>query len=158
MIHSLANIEQWAIDLSWDIICRFSSIEYPDKTKLPKEFFDDFVKVACDEAKHFNLLEKRLIELNSYFGALPVHNGLWESATVTKNSLMARLAIVHMVHEARGLDVHPQTRQRFLNQKDQLSVELLDTLYYDEITHVAAGMKWFEYSCDKEGSVSFLII
>ena len=138
MIHSLANIEQWAIDLSWDIICRFSSLEYPDKTKLPREFFDDFIKVACDEAKvkiqtvkshknfctifltytclyifeikfksflglhkHFKLLENRLVEMGSYFGALPVHNGLWESATVTKDNFLSRLAIVHMVHEAR---------------------------------------------------------
>jgi uncharacterized ferritin-like protein (DUF455 family) len=51
LLHSLANIEQWAIDLSWDIICRFGSLEFPDKTKLPKEFFEDFIQVACDEAK-----------------------------------------------------------------------------------------------------------
>ena len=95
-----------------------------------------------------------MIELNSHFGALPVHNGLWESATETKHSLLARLAIVHMVHEARGLDVHPQTRLRFLNQKDDESVKLLDILYADEITHVAAGIKWFQYICDKEGLVN----
>ena len=46
-------------------------------------------------------MEKRLIELGSYFGALPVHNGLWESADTTKDNFLARLAIVHMVHEAR---------------------------------------------------------
>jgi uncharacterized ferritin-like protein (DUF455 family) len=61
---------------------------------------------------------------------------------------LARLAVVHMVHEARGLDVHPQTRLRFLNQNDMESVKLLDILYDDEITHVAAGIKWFQYSCD----------
>lgn len=102
LLHSLANIEQWAIDLSWDILCRFGpSEEYPDKTKLPNEFFSDFIKVACDEAKHFNLLDERLKELGSFYGALPVHNGLWESATETKDNLLSRLAIVHMVHEAR---------------------------------------------------------
>jgi uncharacterized ferritin-like protein (DUF455 family) len=95
------------------------------------------------------LLEKRLTELGSHFGALPVHNGLWESATVTKDNFLSRLAIVHMVHEARGLDVHPQTRQRFKNQNDHESVELLDILYNDEITHVAAGIKWFQYACKK---------
>lgn len=88
---------------------------------MPKEFFDDFIKVACDEAKvsnqlycsinikhayhsmlkHFRLLEKRLHELNSHFGALPVHNGLWQSASDTKTDLLSRLAIIHMVHEAR---------------------------------------------------------
>jgi uncharacterized ferritin-like protein (DUF455 family) len=97
----LANIEQWAIDLSWDIVARYNLVEYPDKSKLPKEFYDDFIKVASDEAKHYVLLEKRLIELGSCFGALPVHNGLWESATVTKDNFLSRLAIVHMVHEAR---------------------------------------------------------
>ena len=95
------------------------------------------------------MLEKRLTELGSNFGALPVHNGLWESATVTKDNFLSRLAIVHMVHEARGLDVHPQTRQRFKNQNDHESVELLDILYNDEITHVAAGIKWFQYACKK---------
>ena len=45
MIHSLVHIESVAIDLSWDIIARF-----PEEG-LPKEFYDDFVKVAQDEAK-----------------------------------------------------------------------------------------------------------
>lgn len=55
----------------------------------------------------------------------------------------------------RGLDVHPQTRLRFLNQKDEVSVKLLDILYNDEITHVACGLKWFEYSCKKHDLVCF---
>lgn len=101
LLHSLANIEQWAIDLSWDILARFADLDFPDSSRLPKEFFDDFVKVARDEAKHFRLLDARLKELDSFFGALPVHNGLWESATVTKTNFLSRLAIVHMVHEAR---------------------------------------------------------
>ena len=121
LLHSLANIEQWAIDLSWDIICRFANLNFPAGSSLPKQFLSDFIKVACDEAKvscpykrilvrlflilnrfkHFNLLDKRLLELDSYFGSLPVHNGLWESATVTKDNFLSRLAIVHMVHEAR---------------------------------------------------------
>lgn len=79
--------------------------------------------------------------------------GLWESATVTKDNFLSRLAIVHMVHEARGLDVHPQTRLRFANQNDEDSVKLLDILYKDEITHVAAGLKWFQYVCKKENYV-----
>lgn len=51
MIHSLANIEQWAIDLSWDIIARFSHITQDNGQELPKEFFSDWIKVAKDEAK-----------------------------------------------------------------------------------------------------------
>ena len=48
----MCNIEQWAVDLSWDIIARFSNtVINGTKDGLPREFFDDFVKVACDEAK-----------------------------------------------------------------------------------------------------------
>ncbi|XP_051991027.1 uncharacterized protein HI_0077 isoform X4 [Xyrauchen texanus] len=151
LLHSLANIEQWAIDLSWDVIARFSSFRLTSGEPLPRQFFDDFVKVAGDEAKHYQLLEQRIMELGSSFGALPVHNGLWQSATDTSNDLLARLAIVHMVHEARGLDVHPQTLSRFAAQADTSSVKVLEVIYTDEITHVAAGLRWFTYICSNEG-------
>uniref|UniRef100_A0A8C5ME00 Rieske domain-containing protein n=1 Tax=Leptobrachium leishanense TaxID=445787 RepID=A0A8C5ME00_9ANUR len=150
LLHSLANIEQWAIDLSWDIIARFAEFRMSTGEALPREFFSDFVKVAGDEAKHYRMLEARLLELGSNFGVLPVHNGLWQSAADTAHDLLARLAIVHMVHEARGLDVHPQTLQRFSAQGDGSSVEVLEVIYTDEITHVAAGIKWFTFICSKE--------
>nr|XP_032809145.1 uncharacterized protein LOC116941911 isoform X2 [Petromyzon marinus] len=89
LLHSLANIEQWAIDLSWDIIARFSDVRTPDETPLPRQFFSDFVKVAGDEAKHFKLLETRIRALGSHFGALPVHNGLWQSARETSRRSVA---------------------------------------------------------------------
>jgi uncharacterized ferritin-like protein (DUF455 family) len=54
LLHSLANIEQWAMDLSWDIIARFANTKLSDQTLLPKQFFTDFIKVACDEAKVFH--------------------------------------------------------------------------------------------------------
>ncbi|KAG9489043.1 hypothetical protein GDO78_005183 [Eleutherodactylus coqui] len=150
LLHSLANIEQWAIDLSWDIIARFATFQLQSGERLPREFFSDFVKVAGDEAKHYCLLEKRLVELGSHFGALPVHDGLWQSAEDTAHDLLGRLAIVHMVHEARGLDVHPQMLQRFLAQGDKGSAQVLEVIYTDEITHVAAGLKWFTYICNME--------
>ncbi|XP_007246969.3 uncharacterized protein HI_0077 [Astyanax mexicanus] len=150
LLHSLANIEQWAIDLSWDIIARFSSVQLSTGDSMPRQFFSDFVKVAGDEAKHYDLLEQRIKDLGSSFGSLPVHNGLWQSATETSHDLLSRLAIVHMVHEARGLDVHPQTLSRFAAQNDTDSVKILEIIYTDEITHVAAGLRWFTYICSKE--------
>lgn len=76
---------------------------------VKKVWFFLILQVALDESKHFTILNERLHGLGSYFGALPVHNGLWESATTTSHDLLSRLAIVHMVHEARGLDVNPAT-------------------------------------------------
>ncbi|XP_076854768.1 uncharacterized protein HI_0077 [Brachyhypopomus gauderio] len=151
LLHSLANIEQWAIDLSWDMIARFSSVTLSSGDSLPRQFFSDFVKVAGDEAKHYDLLGQRIKDLGSYFGALPVHKGLWQSATETSHDVLARLAVVHMVHEARGLDVHPQTVSRFTAQDDTASVKVLEIIYTDEITHVATGLRWFTHICSSEG-------
>lgn len=73
----MANIELWAIDLSWDIVTRFypSFILSSGGASLPKEFADDVIKIALDETNHFSLLSERLKQLGSYFGEHPVHNG-----------------------------------------------------------------------------------
>ncbi|KAI9193662.1 uncharacterized protein BJ171DRAFT_524746 [Polychytrium aggregatum] len=155
ILHSLANIEQWAIDLAWDIIARFSSTSVVDSTgrvhTLPREFFTDFVRVAGEEAKHFGFLQDRLEALGVKFGDLAVHAGLWESALETSDLLLNRLAIVHMVHEARGLDVNPQTISKFAKAGDSQSVEKLEIIHQDEITHVACGQRWFTWITALQG-------
>ena len=50
--------------------------------------------------QHFGMLSSRLEEMGSYYGAHPGHEKLWEAATATADDLLARLAIVHMVHGA----------------------------------------------------------
>ncbi|KAL3838232.1 hypothetical protein ACJIZ3_022823 [Penstemon smallii] len=143
IVHSLVHTESWAIDLSWDIIARFGRQE-----SMPRDFFTDFVKVAQDEGRHFILLASRLKELGSFYGALPAHDGLWDSAIATSKDLLARLAIEHCVHEARGLDVLPTTISRFRKGGDDETAALLETVVYpEEITHCAAGVKWFKYLC-----------
>ncbi|KAI3458890.1 hypothetical protein Pfo_015553 [Paulownia fortunei] len=143
IVHSLVHTESWAIDLSWDIIARFGRQE-----SMPRDFFTDFVKVAQDEGRHFTLLAARLEELGSFYGALPAHDGLWDSANATSKDLLARLAIEHCVHEARGLDVLPTTISRFRKGGDEKTAELLEKVVYpEEITHCAAGVKWFKYIC-----------
>ncbi|KAK3021167.1 hypothetical protein RJ639_045879 [Escallonia herrerae] len=143
IVHSLVHTESWAIDLSWDIIARFGKQE-----SMPIGFFTDFVKVAQDEGRHFTLLASRLEELGSFYGALPAHDGLWDSAAATSHDLLARLAVEHCVHEARGLDVLPTTISRFRNGGDKQTADLLEKVVYpEEIAHCAAGVKWFKYLC-----------
>uniref|UniRef100_H3BB04 Si:ch73-314g15.3 n=1 Tax=Latimeria chalumnae TaxID=7897 RepID=H3BB04_LATCH len=136
------------LDISWELYILQSSGVVINLATLQLDFYGS--DSAWGTARHYRLLEKRLTELGSFFGALPVHNGLWQSATDTSHDLLARLAIVHMVHEARGLDVHPQTLARFAAQGDETSVNVLEVIYKDEITHVAAGLRWFTYICGKE--------
>ena len=84
------------------------------------------VSLLCvlHEAKHFTLLQNRLHQMGARFGDLPVHHGLWDSATETMHCLEARLSIIHLVHEARGLDANPLTIKKFDNAGDKDSVEV----------------------------------
>ncbi|GIL89336.1 hypothetical protein Vretimale_18663 [Volvox reticuliferus] len=144
LLHSAVHIENWAVDLSWDVVARFGL--RPEEYDMPREFFDDFVKVAEDECRHFTALAKRLEELGSHYGAFAVHDGLWESAANTAHSLPARLAVEHCVHEARGLDVLPSTISKFANNGDNESAALLrDVVYPEEISHCGAGVRWIKY-------------
>ncbi|PTQ11679.1 rhamnosyltransferase [Sphingomonas oleivorans] len=140
MLHALAHIEYVAIDLAFDLVGRFGSAN-------PRAFSDDWMKVASEEAMHFAILDRRLRALGAAYGDLPAHDGLWEAATVTAHDPLARLAIVPMVLEARGLDVTPATVARFEAAGDVASARLLDRIYRDEIGHVAAGVRWFESLC-----------
>lgn len=145
LLHALAHIELNAIDLAWDLIARFAG-ENP-----PREFFDDWIAVADEEATHHGLLAERLVALGAAYGDLPAHDGLWEAATVTAEDLLARLAVVPLVLEARGLDVTPAMIDRLERAGDTESAAVLRRIYEDEIAHVAAGRRWFDWACSRVG-------
>jgi uncharacterized ferritin-like protein (DUF455 family) len=146
LLHAVAHIELNAIDLAWDLVARFG------EAGLPRAFFDDWVTVAAEEAEHFELLAARLATLGSAYGDLPAHDGLWEAAVATAHHPLARLAVVPLVLEARGLDVTPEMICRLERAGDNESAAVLDRVYHDEIGHVAAGRRWFEWLCERQGS------
>jgi uncharacterized ferritin-like protein (DUF455 family) len=100
---------------------------------------------------HFALLDRRLRALGTCYGALPAHAGLWEAADATAHDVLARLAVVPMALEARGLDVTPMTVERFEAAGDHASARILQRIYTDEIRHVRFGTIWFEKLCAEAG-------
>lgn len=143
LLHAVAHIELNAVDLHWDIIARFGD------TPMPIGFYDDWVKAAAEESKHFNLMCNCLENMGSHYGALPAHAGMWRAAEDTAEDLMGRLAVVPMVLEARGLDVTPNMIQVFKSAKDKDAVAALEVIYAEEVSHVAYGSKWFHFLCGK---------
>lgn len=144
--HALAHIEFVAIDLALDMAGRFG----PERGEA---FVSDFLAVAADEAMHFALLSRKLAALGSSYGALPVHDGLWQAAEDTAHDVAARLAIVPMVLEARGLDVTPATIERVRAAGDANGVRILQRILDDEIRHVAFGVKHLdEVSAERDRS------
>jgi uncharacterized ferritin-like protein (DUF455 family) len=144
LYHALAHIEFVAIDLALDMAGRFGD-------ELGREFTGDFLAVAADEAMHFALLDRRLRSLGSWYGALPAHDGLWDAAHETRHDAAARLAIVPMVLEARGLDVTPLTIERLRTAGDEAGVRLLERILDDEIRHVRFGANHFAALCQSRG-------
>jgi uncharacterized ferritin-like protein (DUF455 family) len=141
LLHAIAHIELNAVDLALDIVARFAS------EPVPPSFFDGWMQVAFEEAKHFNLVRGRLRALGADYGDVPAHDGLWQAAHDTRNSLMARLAVVPLILEARGLDVTPSLRAGMRETGDEESAAVLDVIYEDEKKHVAIGAKWFRFLC-----------
>lgn len=145
LLHALAHIELNAIDLAWDLIGRFGH-EIGEHG-----FFDDWSRVGGEEGIHFLLLEARLKELGAHYGTLDAHDGLWQAAENTEHDALARLAVVPLVLEARGLDVSPGMIERLRGAGDGASADILERIYHDEIGHVAAGMRWFSHLARSRG-------
>ncbi len=143
LLHAVAHIELNAVDLHWDMIARYTHVE------MPIGFYDDWVKCADEESKHFNLVCDCLEDLDSFYGALPAHAGMWRAAEDTAEDMMGRLAVVPMVLEARGLDVTPGMIEVFKRAKLDKVIEALEVIYAEEVGHVAFGSKWFHFLCGR---------
>lgn len=164
LLHSLVHIENWAVDLAWDIIARFGP--GPRPPPAPR-----FLRRLCQggwgrgpallppgptPAGHGVPrglpLPRRPVDLGVRhrwrvrWDVLPLANPMLHSAAVGSGhadstgpqppscaprptqggSLPARLAVEHCTHEARGLDVLPQTIHRFRSNGDRASATLLE--------------------------------
>ena len=143
LIHALAHIEFNAINLALDAVCR-----YPG---LPDGFYRDWLQVAAEEAYHFGLLRDHLRTLGFDYGDFPAHDGLMQMARDTAADPLARMALVPRLLEARGLDATPAIQQKLRGYGDAAGAAILDIILRDEITHVAAGDRWFRHFCGLRG-------
>jgi uncharacterized ferritin-like protein (DUF455 family) len=141
-LHALAHIEYSAIDLSLDSCYRFRY--------LPPQYYEDWLKVAFDEARHFMMLQDLLSRLGYHYGSFSVHTGIHDAMARSAHSLRLRMAATHRHLEAGGLDAHPELARKMQLFDDPMAREVMAVLkiiFEDEITHVQAGDFWFRYAC-----------
>lgn len=141
LIHALAHIEFNAINLALDAVWRFAN--------MPSAYYADWLKVAAEEAYHFNLLNRHLQTLGYEYGDFTGHNSLWEMAERTQEDVLVRMALVPRTMEARGLDASPPLRNKLAQIGDMSAAEILDIILCDEIGHVAIGNYWFNWLCQQ---------
>jgi uncharacterized ferritin-like protein (DUF455 family) len=143
LLHAIAHIEFNAINLALDASCRFRD--------MPAAFHRDWLGVAAEEAEHFSLLAAHLRSLGHDYGDFAAHDGLWQAALATADDVLARMALVPRVMEARGLDVTPALRDKLAASGDQRAAQILDLILREEIGHVAIGDQWFRQQCQVRG-------
>ncbi|QOP40942.1 ferritin-like domain-containing protein [Sulfurimonas marina] len=156
LLHAVAHIEYSAIDLALDAAYRFRG--------LPRKYYEDWLEVANDEVRHFEMLETLLDELGSSYGEIEVHNSLFEASFKTQ-TLLERMAVVPRYLEANGLDATPMILEKLKNYpKNEILEKIksaLTIILQEEIDHVKKGDVWFSYACELENedpSVFFDII
>ncbi len=147
LLHAIAHIEYTAIDLALDHAYRFQG--------LPKAYYDDWLVVADDEIRHFEMLNTLLESLGAKYGDLEVHNSLFEASYRTQGSLVDRMAMVPRYLEANGLDATPAVLERLKNLPTDPTLEkiiaALEIILHEEVDHVLKGDRWFSYACEQEG-------
>lgn len=141
LVHAVAHIEFNAINLAWDAVYRFRG--------LPRAYYADWIGVVADEARHFELLQARLVRLAGDYGDLPAHNGLWTSAMRTAHDPLVRMALVPRVLEARGLDVTPNMIKNLGTVGDYETARILRVIWEEEVRHVEIGSRWFRHLCEQ---------
>ncbi|ERN13951.1 hypothetical protein AMTR_s00021p00135720 [Amborella trichopoda] len=147
MLHNLAHVELNAIDLAWDTIVRFSSFQ----EALGTGFFSDFAHVADDESRHYLWCSERLAELGFSYGDMPAHNLLWRECEKTSGCVAARLAVIPLVQEARGLDAGPRLVKKLVGFGDNRTSSIVAKIAEEEVQHVSVGVFWFVSVCAKMG-------
>lgn len=143
LLHAIAHIELNAIDLALDVVWRFHG--------MPATFYTDWVQIAKEEAKHFLLLQRHLVNMGFDYGDFPAHNSLWEMAERTRGDILARIGLVPRTMEARGLDASPGVKNKLISAGDLAAGRILDIILEEEIGHVAAGNRWYRFVCEQRG-------
>ena len=100
--------------------------------------------MADDESRHLGWCLQRLAELGHAYGDLPAHDLLWEGAAASAADVTARLAVVPMSQEARGLDAGPRLVKRLVGLGDNRTAAVVRRIAEEERAHVAVGVVWFQ--------------
>ena len=144
LLHAIVHIEYSAIDLALDACYRFRNLD--------KEYYLDWLEVADDEIRHFNLINTLLEKTGYKYGDFPVHNSLFEASVKTQD-LLSRMAIIPRWYEANGLDANEKIINKLQKYNDPFAKEVIEALKIilkEEIPHVAKGDKWFKWECNRK--------
>ena len=146
LLHAITHIEFSAIDLALDACYRFHD--------LPREYYIDWMEVADDEVRHFEMLTTLLKEYDVEYGDYPVHQGLFDASMKTLE-FIPRMALIPRYMEANGLDANQALIAKLKSMpKTEKVIEVLNVILDEEVDHVKKGDRWYKYGCSQKENFS----
>jgi len=135
LLHDLLNSEFITVERMGRIIVDFPGI--PWQMKL------DMVHQAWDEARHAEIVQRRLEELGGRVGMFATSCWGWEQ-DVNRPDPLERLALSNMTFESESCKHLRDWIKKAKEGGDDRSLQLLEFLLADEVNHVLYGMHWID--------------
>lgn len=138
ILYNMAHIEYSAIVSYLHTYMRYD---------IQNEAFDkEILRVVDDECRHFLMLNDILEEDGYPYTSIPVNRNILNDLDNIDDDLMDALFMISLVHEGKGLDASERLIHKVLSmEKSGKSIEAVKCITNEEVSHVAFGIKWFEY-------------
>ena len=135
LLHDLLNSEFITVERMGRILADFPDI--PWQMKL------DMARPAWDEARHAEIVQRRLEELGGHVGMFKTSCWGWEQ-DVNRPDPLERLALSNMTFESESCKHLRDWIKKAKEGGDERSVQLLEFLLADEVNHVLYGVHWID--------------
>jgi uncharacterized ferritin-like protein (DUF455 family) len=135
LLHDLLNSEFITVERMGRILVDFPGI--PWQMKL------DMARQAWDEARHAEIVQRRLEELGGHVGMFRTSCWGWEQ-DVNRPDPLERLALSNMTFESESCKHLRDWIRKAKEGHDERSVQLLEFLLADEVNHVLYGVHWID--------------
>jgi uncharacterized ferritin-like protein (DUF455 family) len=135
LLHDLLNSEFITVERMGRILSDFPEI--PWQMKL------DMARQAWDEARHAEIVQRRLEELGGHVGMFPTSCFGWEQ-DVNRPDPLERLALSNMTFESESCKHLRDWIAKAKSTGDLRSLQLVEFLLADEVNHVLYGVHWID--------------
>lgn len=129
-LHFFANHELLAIEMMAAAILLFPA---EDQSVLKS-----LVDTISEEQLHLRLYINRMNELGVHFGDFPLNQFFWSFMEKIEN-IETFYTVISLTFEQANLDFAHYYRELFKELGDQKTSDIMNTIYTDEIKHVARG-------------------
>ncbi|MDP2884428.1 MAG: DUF455 family protein [Ignavibacteria bacterium] len=135
LLHDLLNSEFITVERMGRILADFPEI--PWQMKL------DMARQAWDEARHAEIVQRRLEELGGHVGMFPTSCFGWEQ-DVNRPDPLERLVLSNMTFESESCKHLRDWIAKAKRTGDLRSLQLVEFLLADEVNHVLYGVHWID--------------